>query len=227
MATFAAFFDPRNYCKNSHFLRLFYLFLFSGSIENQEAGMKRFFVFFILFAVLALTGCSRSAAVAIQPVDATAELSFSFTRQSGFSSNQFAVWVEDAQGRHVNTLYATRFTANGGWKKRETSIPTWVKQSGLADMPKAELDSLSGATPKTGAVAYFWDGTDSRNTALPPGDYTIFLEGTLRGENQVVYRAVIRSGQGAAVPEVTAEYIGTPPGNEREMISAVTVRTLR
>jgi len=36
------------------------------------------------------------------------EVSFTFARQSGAASNQFAVWVEDAQGRYVRTLYATR-----------------------------------------------------------------------------------------------------------------------
>ena len=191
--------------------------------------MKRFLVFFMLLIAMGLMGCGRSAAVVAQPTeaDAVAEMSFSFTRQSGTASNQFAVWIEDAQGRYVKTLYATRFTADGGWKRRETSIPLWVSQSGLAGMIKPEIDSLTGATPRTGTLVYRWDGTDSRNTTLPHGDYVIFLEGTLRGANQVIYRAAIRPGQGPATPEVTVEYIGSPPGNERSMISAVTVRTLR
>ena len=92
-------------------------------------------------------------------------------------------------------------------------------------MSRAQVDALTGATPGTGALIYYWDGTDSRNAALPPGDYVICLEGTLRWENQVLYRAAIRLGQGPASPEVTAEYTGTP-GSERNMISAVTVRTL-
>ena len=188
--------------------------------------MNKFLVFFLLLLGLALIDYSSPANVAAQSGTAAAELSFSFTRQSGFASNQFAVWVEDAQSRHVKTLYATRYTANGGWKRRETSIPLWVKKSGLADMTKVQIDSLTGATPGTGTLTYRWDGTDSRNTALPPGDYVVYLEGTLRQEKQVLYRAPIRLGQGPAASEVTTEYTGTP-GNERGMISAVTVRTLR
>jgi hypothetical protein len=176
-------------------------------------------VLFILFAALIVTSA------AAQPT-AAAELSFSFTRQSGSASNQFAVWIEDPQGRHVKTLYATRYTANGGWQRRETSIPLWVKQSGLANMDRAQIDSLTGATPRNGTLTYRWDGTDSRNTALPPGDYVIYLEGTLRWQNQVLYRATIRLGQGPATPAVTTEYTGTP-GAEQGMISAVVVRTLR
>jgi hypothetical protein len=176
-------------------------------------------VLFILFAALTV------ASAAAQPT-AAAELSFSFTRQSGSASNQFAVWIEDSQGHYIKTLYATRYTANGGWQRRASSIPLWVKQSGLGNMNRAQIDSLTGATPRTGTLSYRWDGTDSQNIALPPGDYIIHLEGTLRWENQVLYRATILLGQGPATPSVTTEYTGTP-GTEQGMISAVVVRTLR
>ena len=181
--------------------------------------MNRFFVFFALFAAVSLV----SAAAQSTPA---AELSFSFTRQKGMSSNQFAVWVENSQGNLVKTLYATRYTANGGWKKRENSIPLWVKQSGLAGMTKTQIDSITGATPKTGTLVYRWDGTDSKNAALPSGDYVICLEATLRGDNQVRYRAPIRLGQGQASPAVNVEYIGRP-GAEQGMINAVAAKTLR
>lgn len=185
--------------------------------------MKRVFVFLVLFAALALADIAAQQAATA----AAAELSFSYTKQGGHATNQFAVWIEDNQGHYIKTLYATRFTANGGWKRRESSIPLWVKQSDLANMTKAQVDALTGATPKAGTLTYRWDGTDSRNTALPPGDYVMCLEGTLRWEAQVRCRANIKVGQGPAASVVTTEYIGTPPGNEREMITAVTVRTLR
>ena len=161
---------------------------------------------------------------ASQPV---AELSFSFTRQSGPGSNQFAVWIENEEGRYMTTLFATNFTANGGWQQRETSIPLWVKRSGISGMDKTQTDGFSGATPNSGSLTYTWDGTDSRGIALPAGGYVIFLEGTLRGDNQVIYRAPIRIGGGATEAQVSVEYIGTPPGSEREMIGNVTARVLQ
>ena len=179
--------------------------------------MKRLVIFYVFFATLALT------CVAAQQ---TVELSFTYTQQPGSGSNQFAVWIEDSQGVCVKTLYATRFTANGGWKRRATSIPQWVKRSGLSVMTQSQIDAFSGATPKTGNLTYRWDGTDSRGTALPPGEYTILLEGTLRGESQVLYRAPMQIGQGPGPAEVVVEYIGTATA-ERAMISAVTVRVLR
>jgi hypothetical protein len=180
--------------------------------------MKRLIFSVIFFAVLSFEG-----AVAQQ---AAAELSFTFTMQSGAASNQFAVWIEDSQGRYVKTLYATRYTANGGWRQRPTSIPVWVAKSGLAGLTRTQIDAVTGATPRAGRLTYTWDGTDSRGTALPPGSYAICLEGTLRWENQVMYRAQILLGSGPAMPTVEAVYTGEGTA-ERGMISAVTVRTLR
>ena len=180
--------------------------------------MNRLFMLSALITTLALTGAAAQ--------QTAAELSFSFTRQSGFATNQFAVWIENSQGAHIKTLYATRFTADGGWKKRPSSIPLWVKQSAISGMTKAQVDALTGATPRSGTITYRWDGTDSRGAALPAGDYVIFLEGTLRNDNQVIYRAPIRIGQGPAAAKVSVEYIGKS-GSESAMISDVTARTLR
>ncbi|MDR0321986.1 MAG: DUF2271 domain-containing protein [Treponema sp.] len=181
--------------------------------------MKRLLLISILMT-LVLTS------VAAQQSTAAAELTLTFTRQSGSASNQYAVWIENAQGQHVKTLYATRWTANGGWSRRPTSIPIWVRQSGLSNLTREQVDAVSSATPRTGAVTYTWDGTDSRGTAVPAGNYTLIIEGTLRWENQVLYRAPIRLGQGAATPQVSVEYAGESTA-ERSMISDVRVRVLR
>jgi len=178
--------------------------------------MKRL-IFVFLLTSLALTSMAAQTA---------AEITFSFTRQSGSASNQFAVWIENSQGQHVKTIYATRYTANGGYQRRASSIPVWVRQSGLSSLSKPQVDALTGATPRNGTLTYTWDGTDSRGASVPAGNYVIILEGTLRWENQVLYRAPIRLGQGPAVPEVSVEYTGNP-GAERVMITDVRVRTLR
>ena len=157
------------------------------------------------------------------------EISFSFTRQSGAASNQYAIWIEDARGQHVKTIYATRWTANGGWSRRPASIPVWVRQSGLSAIPRELIDTVSGATPRTGSLTYTWDGTDIRGASVPAGDYVLILEGTLRWENQVYYRAPIRLGQGPAAPHVSVEYTtGERDATaERAMIRDVRVRVLR
>jgi len=149
------------------------------------------------------------------------EVSFTYTKQSGFASNQFAVWIEDAQGRYVKTLYATKFTAKGGWQKRELSLPLWVKQSNLAKMDKSQVDAITGSTPKGGDLRYVWDGTDSTGKAVPAGEYRVIVEASLRNENSAIYTAVIKLGEKG---KVTAQvrYTGTSTA-ERGMIGPVTV----
>jgi hypothetical protein len=186
--------------------------------------MKRLYVFFALLTALSVACMEAQQQNPVQ--QPAADITFTFTRQSGAASNQFAVWIEDSGGRYIKTLYATRYTANGGWKQRATSIPVWVKQSGLSGMTNAQIDTLTGATPRTGSLTYTWDGTDSRSAPVPNGEYVIVLEGTLRWGNQVYYRAPIRLGQGPAAAQVSVEYVGDS-GAERAMIGGVTARTLR
>jgi len=184
--------------------------------------MKRLLIFTLIFTVLSLTVITAQQ-TSPQPA---AELTFTFTRLSGAATNQFAVWIENTQGQHIKTIYATRFTANGGWKRRAASIPIWVKQSGLANMTSAQVDAITGATPRAGTLTYTWDGTNSQGASVPSGNYVLILEATLRWENQVVYRAPIQLGQGPASPEVSADYTGDA-GADRAMIGDVRVRTLR
>jgi len=177
-----------------------------------------------LFFLLLTAAFSLPYAAAQQT--AAAEVALTFTRQGGRASNQFAVWVETAGGRYVTTLYATRWTAAGGWRRRPTSIPVWVRSSGLSGKTREQVDALSGATGQTGRRTFVWDGTDSAGSPVPPGNYVIFVEGTLRWENQVLFRAPIAVGQGSAAAEVSVEFAGDSTA-ERGMLSGVSVRSLR
>ena len=176
-----------------------------------------------LFFVLLVTAFALPCAAAQQ---AAAEVSLTFTRQSGAASNQFAVWVETAAGQYIKTLYATRWTAAGGWQRRPTSIPVWVSRSALSEKTRGQVDAVSGATGQTGRRTFVWDGTDSTGRPVLPGNYVIFIEGTLRWENQVLHRAPITIGQGPALAEVSIEFTGDSTA-ERGMLSAVSVRALR
>jgi hypothetical protein len=184
--------------------------------------MKRQVFFLILLTALIINSTAQQAAAQ----QAAAEITFNFTRQGGSASNQFAVWIEDPAGRYIKTLFVTQWTAKGGWKTREASIPLWVKKSNLSNMAKTQVDAVSGATPRTGTFTYTWDGADNSSRLVPAGDYVIILEGTLRWENQVVCRAPIRIGGGSEHVNINIEYSGDS-ASERIMISDIKVRTLR
>jgi hypothetical protein len=125
-------------------------------------------------------------------------VNFDYAAQPGSASNQFAVWIEDAAGKLVKTLYATKFTANGGYKNRPDSILNWVAKSGLADMSKMQVDAITGATPKSGKLSYVWDLTGNDGNAVPDGSYTAIIEGTMRWKNYVLFSGSIDVGGGQA-----------------------------
>ena len=191
----------------------------SGSSATQEAQT----------AVTSNMAPSESAPVAA----ASGELviSFDFVRQSGSASNQFAVWVEDMGGNLVRTLYATGYTANGGYRDRPDSIAIWVEKSGLSDMPKAEVDTITGATPRAGSLSYTWDLTGADGAAVLQGEYMFFVEGTLRWRNFVLYSGIIEIGNNPVTVHADAEYTYESSGRnnaltvnspENDMIGLVT-----
>ncbi|MCL1810362.1 MAG: DUF2271 domain-containing protein [Clostridiales bacterium] len=167
------------------------------------------------------------------PVDESGKvvISFDFISQAGYASNQFAVWICDADVNYVKTLYATRFTANGGYENRPDSIPLWVLESSLASMSKLEVNAITGATPKTGNLSYTWDLTDKDGNAVPSGEYSFFVEGSLRWKNRVLYSGKITVGGGSASVQADAEFFFkssasqpalTDDAPECSMIGAVT-----
>lgn len=133
------------------------------------------------------------------------EIRFPFKRQPGLASNQFAVWIEDDRGAFVKTLFATRFTARGGYKKRPQALSTWVRRSALEEPP----DAVSAPTPRSGELSYVWDCRDRGGSLVPPGEYRFFVEGTLFWESLVLWsgRIVIGgpSDRAVATPEYSSE----------------------
>ena len=160
-------------------------------------------------------------------------VTFHYEKQSGSASNQYAIWVEDMDGNYINTLYATKWTANGGWGNRPDSIALWVEKSGIASMPDYYVDAVSGATPKaSGIQSYSWNLKDINGETVSPGEYKVFVEGTLRWKNYVLYTAVVAIGDAPVSVEADAEFIYeasdrqaalTDDSPENSMIGAVTV----
>jgi hypothetical protein len=187
-----------------------------------------------LCVCLLLAGCGgASAPPAEEDYTASGSLSvsFSFERQSGHASNQFAVWIEDADGTFVKTVFATDYTANGGYKNRPESIAVWAERSGLAE--RSEVDSFTGATPKTGELTYVWDITGENGQPVPEGKYKFFVEGSLRWKNSVLYTGEVEIGPepASAVAEPRFNYAEAPgqpaldeSSSERNMLGSVTAQ---
>lgn len=172
--------------------------------------MKRLFMPIItVLCILLLFGCNSSDKIAVASPDPESDkvvVTFNYKNQSGYASNQFAVWIEDMNGNYIKTLYATLFTANGGYRDRPDSIPMWVEKTDLSSMTKSEVDIIAGATPKEGMLSYSWDLKDKNGDSVPAGKYKFFVEGSLRWKNRAVYSGVIEIGGISTTVEANAEY---------------------
>ena len=171
--------------------------------------MKRIFVAAVALLLLICVGCGKAQAPSAPPEPTLAPntpgaltITFDFERQSGVASNQFAVWIEDMDGGMVRTLYATNFTASGGYKRRPDSIALWVERAA----GKADFDAVAGATPQSGPVAYVWDLTYDDGEAVPAGTYRFLVEGTLRWKNYVLCAGEIEVGGENASVEASVEF---------------------
>ena len=165
---------------------------------------------FVLIAIMLLL--SASIIYAQNKDNQSIEISFLYSKVSGFSSNQYAIWVENENGDYIKTIYVTKFTATKGWKTRPEAIPVWVKKSNISKIGKKQVDLISGATPKTGEQKYYWDFTDNNGKAVTDGKYTIVFEATFDGNSkdpsEVQYKAIIDKGKTIEILKNGAEYKG-------------------
>jgi hypothetical protein len=183
-----------------------------------------FAVMFCVFAVHASPiSAEEERGKSVAGISQKVEISFVYQKQKGWASNQFAVWIEDPSGKYVKTLYSTRFTAKGGWQKRQQSLPGWVKASQPLNMPSGEIDAITGATPSAGNLAYIWDCKDNNGEMVPAGEYKYIVEGTLRWDNRVLYSGTIKIGDQAQQSTAASEFFGASE-QERGMITNVTAK---
>jgi hypothetical protein len=139
--------------------------------------------------IVLLHSCTPSRAEeskAIKEGKECIEISFNFHR-GGIASSQYAIWIEDEKGKLVRTIYATSFTAKGGYGYRKDAIPTWVNKAKPQQMTSTQVDAVTGATPQNGNLVYRWDGRDDKGTRVPAGKYKFFIEGTLHWKSRILY----------------------------------------
>ncbi|BBB90940.1 MAG TPA: DUF2271 domain-containing protein [Methylomusa anaerophila] len=129
-------------------------------------------------------------------------IGFDFQRMHKRASDQLAVWIEDAQGKHVRTLLMTKFTAGGGYQKRPEAVPHWQK-SFQPEANTGALDAVSSATPQSGRISLVWDCRDQAGAAVAPGVYVYKVEANIEWEKTALWQGTITvgpaAGQSAAV----------------------------
>lgn len=165
---------------------------------------------FLAVLVVIIMSCTKSPAYP-EYTGERVEVTFTYNKRSGLSSNQFVVWIEKENGDYVKTLFATKATVKKLYEKRPFSLLNWRKKADIQTMSSEVIDSFSGATPKakTQKLKYSWNITDTENNRLPNGIYRVYVEGTIYSEHNVVYSALITVGGGQvdviAIPNYSSE----------------------
>jgi tetratricopeptide (TPR) repeat protein len=82
---------------------------------------------------------------------------------------QVAVWIEDASGAHVKTVFVSGFA--GHVKGKQVTLPVWAEMSKFAG-----ADAVTGASIDVGHYVYAWDCTGLDGKPVKPGRYTAKVE---------------------------------------------------
>ncbi len=82
---------------------------------------------------------------------------------------QTAVWIEDAKGAYVRTLYVSGFSGHA--KQTQVDLPFWAHSSEFRG-----CDAVTGASIDLGQHVYTWDLKDLEGRPVRPGTYVIKVE---------------------------------------------------
>lgn len=149
------------------------------------------------------------------------QIKYNLSYINKIASNQVAVWIEDPQGKYVRSLYASKFTADGGYKQRSESLTEWVKKSGWKNATKNEIDTVSGATQGPGNINLTWDCKDEKGAAVKPGKYVYIVEGNIYWENRVLYKGEIDIGNSQNKSTAKVSYVNKDSKNNDTLIKNV------
>ena len=180
----------------------------------------------LILTIMAVLPVIPTAAQQSTSKKATAlELSFNYQKQSGSGSNQYAVWVENSEGKVVRTLFVTQFTTKGRVRGPQgpqgpqgTQVTqerrrgyltvhmrsTWVTNAAADTLTDAQIDAISGATPAASGVQTYSDFKDSQGKTVPAGNYKIYLEATLYNNSILLYSGAFSTNDNAKTVELTS-----------------------
>lgn len=149
--------------------------------------MKKFLpIFLLVLCVLDLSGEPEAPGKVY--------ISFDLHKIPRIASNQVAVWVETDRGVYIDTVYVSRFTAKGGYKKRTDALPEWVDTVTWAELKPRHIDALSSPTRGTGLIELEWDCRDASGIPVPEGDYVVLIEGNIFWANRVIWKCSFEVG---------------------------------
>jgi hypothetical protein len=183
--------------------------------------MKQHLLFIAMAVFMAVGSTALSATEASKNA---VTVSFTYIRQVDSAFNQMAVWIEDANGNYVKSLYASPKSLSSS-----TVLPVWYEKARAANLSAAEKGFVASNELVSGDKAYVWDCTDKDGNAVAAGRYHYCVESSTPWNTSIVYRGTIAAGTPDAV---SSAYMATRafqvpqlPLVVREVVQNVTART--
>jgi hypothetical protein len=116
-----------------------------------------------------------------------------------------AIWLEDANGKLVRTLYVSQELSDKEYKMGNV-CPDWVAQARWEQAPKDEVAAVTAPTPTVGTGGFHFD---LANLGLAPGTYGFRFQMHISEDYNVLYRGPVTVGGPAS--DVKLEVV-TGPG---------------
>jgi len=175
--------------------------------------MKKYY-FSVCMLILSSFLINSIFAQEIQP-EKKVTISYTWSRIQSHGSNQIAVWIEDINGNHICTLFATRFTTTGGYIKRPLSLSEWSSKFDIKNASKEDVDAITGATPQSGKQILTWNVKDKSGKAIPAGTYFVRMEANILDADKMFFRGEIKIGGSAkqSSGEITFSSTNLASGN--------------
>lgn len=113
-----------------------------------------------------------------------------------------AMWLEDAKGKLVRTLYVSQELSSAEYKLGN-ACPDWVKQAHWEKAAKSEVDGVTAPTPNVGSEAKVFD---LGQLGVPPGVYQFKFQVHITEQYNVLYRGEVTVGPADSTPKLDVLY---------------------
>lgn len=145
-----------------------------------------------LAAVLIMSAVVDGRVHAAQaPASGTLHVSFLFMPPTSVEPTYHtAMWLEDAQGTMVKTLYVSTELSNGEYKLG-SMCPDWVKQAHWEKAPKSEVDAVTSPTPNVGSASLAFNLAE---LGVPPGSYQFKFQVHITEKANVLHSGKFTAG---------------------------------
>lgn len=140
--------------------------------------------FFLFLPLLILVGCFSARKLTGDPVvlrttpsNGVRDMEIEFRKGKAYNHPSFAIWLEDNDGKYIETLYVTRYVAKGEFRYGEAAEGKWKNEPGEVRRPatlpywahKRDIkapDGLYIPSPETAVP-------DALTAATPLTDFTL------------------------------------------------------